>query len=109
MCSREREQAAKYHCSPTSELLQPEVDILRQVKYIVIYEGYGVTIFMLLLAGLDFEEKCNVRPTPCTAVLFPGYTVAAHYRLFWVVCRESSEVVPAFQFSLDEGLTCLSL
>lgn len=40
-----------------------ELDILGQVKYTVIYEGYCVTVFTLLLASLDFRETRNMRLT----------------------------------------------
>ena len=92
-------------------LSELKLDILGQIKYAVIYEGYCVTVFMLLLASLDFGESCNMRLTSFTAILhLQGHTEATHWRLLWVslvgwkkssICRESGTVVAGLWFSPD--------
>lgn len=74
---KERGKVVKY------QSLQVKLDILGQVKYTVIYRGYGDTVLMLLLARLDFRETRNVRLSPLTAILLlPEDTVAALCGLF---------------------------
>ncbi len=103
---------------PTRVLLQLRFNFSGQVKYTVIYGGYCVTVFMLLLASLDFGEMRNMKLTPFTAVLLlPGQTLAAYCRLFRIVwsaenssiCRESGKVVPVPPFFLHCSQSLSSL
>lgn len=88
----------------TAESLQL-IDVYGKVKYIIYiyiynYEGYGVTIYTLLLATLDFKETRNVRLSLfCAVHLLLGYTSCTLWAILVGAVRSKIQCVQRKQWS----------